>query len=355
MSKVTVGLGCELLKEDLDILNQYCDIKQMPWTNHERAATLSEDEIIEAYKNCDIAYFYVEPVTRRVIEELKANGLKLIGCGRGTPVNIDWQAAADNDLKIVYTPARNAHSVAEYTVGLLLALAKRIPMTYHALKNKEYLAGPKDDPLNVEVQDDVIWLFRDGRPNPRSSFPKGIDVFGRTVGILGLGGIGQIVAKSLIGIGMNVIAYDPYQKDEVFEKLGVKRYDDMLKMLPECDFVSVHLAVTDETRGSLSDDFFNAMKKGTYFINTARAAVIDQKALVNALNNGQVGFAAVDVMWEEPAPENHPFFSMDNVIVTPHFAGVSSDVKKWSSVMARDEIMHFVNNEPNELVWKRLK
>lgn len=355
MSKIKLGLGCELLPEHLKQIEEVCDIKLMPWTNHERAATLSEDEIIEAYKGCEIAYFYVEPVTRRVIEELKANGLKLIGCGRGTPVNIDWQAAHDNDLKIVYTPARNAHSVAEYTIGMLLALAKRIPMTYHALKNGEYLADEKEDPLDVEVKDDVIWLFRDGRPNPRSSFPKGIDIYDRTLGIVGLGSIGQLVARGCKGLGMNVLAYDPYQSDEVFNELGVKRYADMLEMLPECDFVSVHLSVTDETRASLSDEFFNSMKKGAYFINTARAAVVDQKALVKALQSGQVGFAAVDVMWEEPAPKNHPFFSMDNVIVTPHFAGVSSDVKKWSSVMARDEILNYVNNVPNKLVWKRLK
>ncbi len=355
MDKLTLGLGCELLPEHLEDLKQYYEIKQMPWTNHERAATLSEDEIIDAYKGCEVAYFYVEPVTRRVIEELKKDGLKLIGCGRGTPVNIDWQAAADNDLKIVYTPARNAHSVAEYTIGMLIALAKRIPMTYHALKNGEYLADAKEDPLDVEVQDDVIWLFRDGRPNPRSSFPKGIDIYGRTLGIMGLGSIGQLVARGCIGLGMNVLAYDPYQSDEVFKELGVKRFDDPLKMLPECDFVTVHLSVTDETRGSLSDEFFNAMKKGAYFINTARAAVVDQKALVKALESGQVGFAAVDVMWEEPAPANHPFFRMDNVVVTPHFAGVSSDVKKWSSVMARDEIINYAQGKPNKLVWKRLK
>ena len=126
-------------------------------------------------------------------------------------------------------------------------------------------------------------------------------------------------------------------------------------MLPKCDFVSVHLNVTDETKGMINDEWFDLMREDAYFINTARAAVVDQKALITALEEKKIAWAAVDVMWDEPAPKNHPLLHMDNVIVTPHMAGICADVKKWASEMIMEELVAYAKKEPNKRVWTRLK
>lgn len=349
MEKIKAAVSMELWPEQLKELESCCDVKILPWTATDILPT--EEEIIEECSGCEAVLFYTDPVTERVIRELKEKGLKLIGCGRATPNNIDTKTAKELGIPVIHAPGRNAHSVAEYTVGMMLDICKRISFTYHGLWSGRFLADEKDI-YDVPDKKDVIWRFKD-RENPRSSYPWGIDVYGRTVGIVGLGHIGQNVAKVCSGMGMKVAAYDPFQPQEIFDAVCAKKYEDPIRMLRSCDFVSVHLSVTPETKGMINDQWFNAMREDSYFINSSRAAVVDQRSLIEALENKKIAFAAVDVMWDEPAPKNHPFFTMDNVLLTPHMAGISTDSKKWASEMIVEDLLNYIWKQPLLRVWKR--
>ena len=351
MSKLKLALSAEVLPQHMQAIKEYCDVKILPWSGTDYLP--KEEEVISECAGYDIVFVYTDPVTQRCIDELAAKGLKLLGCGRATPNNVDWKAARDKNISLVYTPGRNGHAVAEYTVGLMLSICKRIAFTYHGLQDGRFLADEKD--INdIPPKKDVIWRFREGnREIPRSSYPWSIDVFQRTIGLVGLGAIGQNVAKICNGLGMKVIACDPFQKDEVFADCNAERVQDAMEMLPLCDFVSVHLNVTEQTYGMIDRTWFEAMREDAYFINTSRAAVVNQSDLIDALVNRQIAYAALDVMWDEPAPKNHPLLHMDNVLITPHMAGISSDVKKWASEMIMDEIVRFAQGKPNLRVWSR--
>lgn len=351
MKKWKLAVSMELWPEHKKELETYCEIKELPWTATDILP--SEEEIIEECLGYDIVLFYTDPVSGHVIETLAQNGLKLIGCGRATPRNIDAETARKYKIPILYAPGRNAHSVAEYTVGMLLGICKRIPFTYHGLQSGRFLKKAKDI-YDVPEKEDVIWRFPD-RENPRSSYPWGIDVYGRTIGIAGLGHIGLETARICRGMGMKVLAYDPFQPEKIFEEVSAERFENPLEMLPYCDFVSIHLSVTKDTREMIDETWFKAMRKDAYFINTSRAAVVKQAALIRALEDHEIAYAAVDVMWEEPAPENHPFLSMENVLLTPHMAGISTDSKKWASEMIKDDVLHFIKQEKLERQWHEEK
>ncbi|MDR2156597.1 MAG: hydroxyacid dehydrogenase [Clostridiales Family XIII bacterium] len=349
MQKIKAIVGTEILPEFLDRIKQYYDITFLPWLGTDKLPT--EDEIIRHCKGYEVVVVYTDRITERCIKALSQAGLKFLGCGRATPNNIDWKAAKEYGIPIIHTPGRNAHAVAEYTVGMLLALCKRIAFTYNALQDGRFLAEAKDI-YDIPKKDDVIWRFAE-KENPRSSFPWSIDVFGRTVGIVGLGAIGQNVAKICRGMGMQVLAYDPYQRDEAFAESEATKISDVFDMLPQCDFICVNLAPSPETYGLIDKKWFGAMRNDAYFINTSRASVVKQKDLIDALTHKVIAFAALDVMWEEPAPENHPLLHMDNVLITPHMAGISADVKKWASFMLADELLRYAEKKENIRIWKR--
>lgn len=125
-------------------------------------------------------------------------------------------------------------------------------------------------------------------------------------------------------------------------------------MLSECDILSIHLPVVDSTRGIVNKDWFSKMKKTAYVVNTARAAVIDQKDFVEALQNGTIAGAAVDVYWQEPVPATPPLLSMRNVVCTPHMAGLTTDVDGWSGEMMSQEVLAYLKGEERKYIWKRI-
>ena len=306
--------------------------------------------LLDAALGHEIVYVAGEVVTREMIAAWKESGLKLIGCGRGTPVNVDWKAVKEFGIPLVYTPGRNAESVAEYAFGLMIALIRRIGIDYHALKSGRFL-GESKDIYDVPFREDVVWRMPDNT-SPMLLYSGGFDLYGRTLGLIGFGAVGSKVARIAKGFGMEVKAYDPYCPKERIEEVGAKACG-LDETLSTADVVSVHLPVTPETRGLVDATWFSKMRPDAYFINTARAAVVDQKAMIEALDQKRIAGAAVDVMWEEPVPANHPMLAMDNVLITSHLAGMSVDVEKWQSEMIADEILRFCKGLPPKLVWTR--
>ena len=155
-----------------------------------------------------------------------------------------------------------------------------------------------------------------------------------------------------LSMGMKVLVYDPYMTAEKIEKDGAKKVElDM--MLSLADMVSVHLPVLPSTKGIVNKDWFFKMKSSAYLINTARAAVIDQKDFIEALMSRQIAGAAVDVYWQEPVPANHPLLKMRNVVCTPHMAGLTTDVDSWSGTMMGEEIIAYLEGKPRKYIWKQ--
>ncbi|MBQ9988221.1 MAG: hydroxyacid dehydrogenase [Clostridia bacterium] len=351
MAKIKAALSATILEPYMSQVQEALDITPVGLALGHRP---TEDELIEQCMGHEVVYISSEPVTRKALEAWKASGLKLLGCGRGTPVNVDWRAAHELGIPLVYTPGRNAESVAEYVFGLVLSLLRGITRNYHCIKNGGYLADPVDDVIRAaeeSKQTDVVWRFPDGR-TPMREFGGGYDLYDHTISIIGFGAIGSRVARIAHGFGMEVIAYDPYCPAEVMEKAGVESVS-LDAALSRGDIVSIHLPVNDQTRGIVDKTWFDRMKPEALFINSARASVVNQRDMIEALEQKKIAGAAVDVMWVEPCPANHPFFSMENVLVTTHLAGMSHDVEKWQSSMIADELLRYARGEAPQLVWKR--
>ena len=179
----------------------------------------------------------------------------------------------------------------------------------------------------------------------------GFELYGKKLGVAGYGAIGREVAVRAKAFGMEIHANDPYMPKEKIEEDGARAVD-LDTMLKESDIISIHLPVLPSTRAMVNKDWFSRMKPTAYVINTARAAVIDQKDFVEALQNKTIAGAAIDVYWQEPIPANHPLLKMRNVTLTPHMAGLTTDVDSWSGNMMGDEVIAYLSGKPGKYLWK---
>ena len=339
--KIKLALSSAVTEPYLSELKALCDITTVgrPALKGRKP---TEEELLAQCLGHEIVYISDEVVTARCIQAWQQSGMKLLGCGRGTPVNVDWRAVHQSGIPLVYTPGRNANSVSEFFFGLLIGLVRRIAADAHALRSGRYLGPAKENVLVLDPQQDVVWFMPDGS-SPMRDFGGGFELYGRTLGLIGFGAIGRRVGHTAKeGFGMKVKVYDPYCSAETIESCGCEKVS-LAEALSTSDVVSIHLPVNEETRGIVDASWFAQMKSTAVFVNTARAAVVDQKALIDAL----------DVMWQEPAPENHPLLHRDNVLITSHLAGMSCDVDRWQSEMIFDEIQRYAQGQPPLRVWTR--
>jgi D-3-phosphoglycerate dehydrogenase len=220
----------------------------------------------------------------------------VIGATRGDPTNVDVPAATERGVPVLHAPGRNADAVAELTVGLLFAAARHIV--------------PADDDVRAGE------TYRDGTI-PYQRF-RGWELNGRTAGIVGYGAIGRALAWRLEGLGMRVIAYDPYADDAMYS------LDDLLA---EADVVSMHAPVVPETMKMIGEKQFAQMKEGAIYLNAARAALHDVDALVDALQSGHLAGAGLDHFDGEVLAPDAPLAKLPNVVLTPHIGGASYNVE----------------------------
>lgn len=216
--------------------------------------------------------------------------------------NVDLDAATRNGTVVMNTPGGNTVSTAEHTFALMLALARQLPQGYAAMK-----AGRWDRKLFM-----------------------GVELRGKTLGLIGLGRIGQEVARRAQAFGMTVIAHDPYVSAS---EDGVSLVD-LDTVYAEADFISLHALITDETRGMINAASIAKMKDGVRIVNTARGALINDQDLADAIKSGKVAGAAVDVYATEPPPADHPLVGLDGVVHTPHLAASTTDAQITVAVEA---------------------
>ncbi len=320
----------QISSDQLERLGTKFDVVHTGWGK--TGYRLSEADIPGVLKNALVLLVGYEKISRCVIEN--SPDLKIIGCSRGNPLNVDLKAATDKNIPVIYTPGRNSIAAAEFTIGLMLSLARNIPRGFHLMKSGEYLGEAKKDTFSHNTNDDVIWTL-DG-DTPYLSL-RGFELHGRTLGLIGLGNVASNVAKLAKAFGMRVIAVSPPRDRDRAQKLQIDLVS-LETVLRDSDFISLHCKVTPETVGMINKQSFSLMKKDAYLINTARASIVDQRALVDALQNGQIAGAALDVFWDEPLPANHPILHMDNVVITPHIGGSTDEVPIRHSKMLVDDL-----------------
>jgi D-3-phosphoglycerate dehydrogenase len=212
--------------------------------------------------------------------------------------NVDVEAATRRGVMVVNAPQSNILSAAEHTMALLLALARNLPQANQALRSGAW---------------------------ERERF-QGVELHGKTLGVIGLGRVGTMVAQRALAFGMRIVSYDPYVSKERARQMGIELMPDLGALLVQADFVTIHLPRTPDTEGLLGERELALMKEGARLVNTARGGILDEAALERSLRQGHLGGAALDVFADEPVTE-HPLFGLDNVVVTPHLGAATAEAQ----------------------------
>jgi D-3-phosphoglycerate dehydrogenase len=247
--------------------------------------------------------------------------LEVIAVMRSEPVNVDLAAATERALPVIHTPGRNAESVADFTLGLTLAMLRSIAISHHAIVSGDITrADSRADQLGRVS--DVIWRPDDpAEPIPYIAY-KGRELSSQVIGVIGYGAVGRAVARRFHPLVREVIVVDPAVPESSVITAGFTPAD-LASMLPRADVVTVHARSASVIIG---EPEIARMRRGTYLINTARATVLDYEALVRALRAGHLRGAALDVYPEEPLPRTSPLLSAPGLTLTPHLAGATEEV-----------------------------
>lgn len=297
----------QLHKAGIELLESVAEV--------EVATGLEKDELIERIKDKDaILVRSATKVTSEVInagEKLKAIGRAGVGVD-----NIDLDAATKRGIVVVNSPTASSITVAEHTIGLMLSLARKIPFADRSLKSKKW---EKKRFLGVELR-------------------------GKTLGIIGVGRIGNEVAKKAKAFEMEIIAYDPYISEKPIKKFGIKVVN-LDTLFSESDFITLHVPLTEDTRHIIGKNAILKMKDGVRIVNCARGGIIDENALLEGLESGKIGGAALDVFENEP-PLESPLLENPKFIATPHLGASTLEAQRFASLIACEEVIKVLKNEP---------
>ena len=305
----------------LDELRALGEVVEEPWITGptEPIRLLGAEQLAErlADLEADVVICEADSVKGPVLDL----PLVAVGSTRGDPTNVDIPAATAKHIPVLRAPARNADAVAELAVGLLIACTRGI------------VVGDRD------VRTDQV--FSGGTiPNQRY---RAWEIAGRTIGLVGYGAVGRAAKWRFEGLGLRVLSADPYANDAT--------HHDLDEMLPECDIVSMHAAVTPETVGLMSAERLRRLPEGAVYLNTARASLHDLDALVAALEDGHVSAAGLDHFDGEVLPVGHPLIGMSNVVLTPHIGGATFDCEANHTRAMADGLAALLRGErPSNLV-----
>ncbi len=276
---------------------------------------LSQDELAEKISDYDALVVRSATQVDAAIFE-RAENLKVVGrAGIGLD-NVDVDAATRAGVLVVNAPQSNILSAAEHTMALLLAQARNIPQAHAALTSGSW--------------ERERW--------------QGVELHGKTLGIVGLGRVGTLVAQRANAFGMRLVAFDPYIAPNRAAQMGVTLVDTVVEVCRRSDFLTVHLPKTPETVGIISDAEFDVIRPGARVVNTARGGIIEEAALVRALESGKIAGAAVDVFDGEPVTE-HALFGMENVVVTPHLGASTAEAQDKAGLAIAEQVLLALQGE----------
>jgi D-3-phosphoglycerate dehydrogenase len=284
MTQAICEEGMDLLKKSAPGVDIYIADNQDP--NNYLDQMKDTDAIIVRVAKCDGNAINNSP------------NLKVIGRTGVGYDSVDVKTATARGIPVVITPGANSRSVAEHAIAMMLSLSKGL----------------------YEYQEEM----KKGNWEVRNSH-KAFEFEGKTVGILGMGAIGREVCRMAQGLGMHVLGYDPFLPGEKIEALGAKCFEDYEELLKEADFVTVHVPLTEQTKGMISMKQMKEMKKSAFVINCSRGGIVDEKDLYEALTAGTIAGAGLDVYTREPVDANNPLLTLENVVATPHSAAQTQE------------------------------
>ena len=277
--------------------------------------SVNAEDIVAVAKDADAVLVTYAKLTRDVLMQLtRCRAIGRFGLGVD---NIDLPTAKEKGIAVNYVPDYCIREVSDHAMALLLALIRKIP-----LSNKLVQSGRWEMPAVVPIR----------------------RIEGTVLGLIGFGHIPRLVAPKAQAFGMKVISYDPFAKPDVFKAAGVESVD-LDTLLKTSDYVSVHAPLLQATRGMLNAAAFGKMKKGAYVVNTARGPLIDEPALVAALDSGQVGGAGLDVVAAEPLAKDSPLLGRDNVIISPHTAFYSIEALNELQTKCATDVARVLSGE----------
>jgi D-3-phosphoglycerate dehydrogenase / 2-oxoglutarate reductase len=278
------------------------------------------DEIVGIVGDASIVVTQLAPFSAGIMDRLP--NLRLIAVSRGGPVNIDMAAARERKILVVNTPGRNASAVAEFTLGAILAETRLITKGHESLRRGEW----RGDLYRADL--------------------TGSELSEMTVGVVGYGHVGAKVVRILRAFGCKVLVCDPYVQLSVDDLKDGIEHVSLDRIIADSDVVTLHARVTEETRGFFGGEQFAAMKKGAYFVNTARGPLVDYAALTDALRSRHLRGAAIETFGVEPVPPDWELLTLDNVTLTPHIAGASVKTVKFAAEATAEEVRRFLAGEP---------
>jgi D-3-phosphoglycerate dehydrogenase len=278
------------------------------------------DAVVRFVDGAEILINHLAPINGAILDRLP--NLRLIAVSRGGPVNIDVAACKARDVKLVNTPGRNSSAVAEFTIAAILNETRLIRAGHEALRKGVW----RGDLYRFDIID--------------------AELSEMTVGLIGYGHIGTKVVKLLKPFGCRILVADPYVPLSAEDVADGVRAADLGALLEESDVVSLHARVTEETRGFLAAEQFARMKKGAYFINTARGPMVNYDDLYQALKSKHLRGAMLETFWLEPVPADAALLQLDNVTLTPHIAGASKTTVRIAARMIAEEIRRYAAGEP---------
>lgn len=250
--------------------------------------------------------------------------LRIVGVSRAGTENVNVAEATKRGILVFNVMGRNAHAVSDFAIGMMLAEARNIARAHYAIKSGQW--------RKTFVNNGYI-----------------PELHGKTIGLVGFGYIGHLVAKKLSGFDVNLLVYDPYAKKEDVEASG-GRLVALETLFQQADFVSLHARLTDQNKGMIDAQLLSQMKPTAYFINTSRAGLVDQGALAQALRNHKIMGAAIDVFPTEPIEANNPLLELDNVTLTTHIAGTTADALGNSPFLLAADIAGFLAGKGGKFI-----
>ena len=303
----------------IELLKKFCDVDY-----RDEVPPPSREELLNAVEDVDAIYCTLnEKIDEEVMD--KAGKLKVVGTMSVGVDHIDVDHATSKGIYVVHTPGVLTETVADHAWALLLATARRIVEADKSIRNGEWK---------------IPWA---------PTMLLGYDVYGKTLGVIGIGRIGSAVARRAKGFNMKVLYYDIVRREDLERELGIK-YAELDELLRESDFVTLHVPLTPETKGLIKERELKLMKRTAILVNTSRGAVVDQKALTRALQEGWIAGAGLDVFEKEPISVDDPLLKLDNVVLTPHIGSASHDTRnKMAEYVAEGIIKVLKGEKPDNL------
>lgn len=315
MSKPKVVVTRRIPKPGIERVNEECDVQQ--WDSEE---PIPREKLLEWVEGIDGLYcLLTEKIDDELLDAAGPN-LKVVSTMSVGYDHVDVAVCLKRGVAVGNTPGVLTDTTADFAMTLLLTTARRVPESIDAIRAGEWTTWKPE------------WM-------------AGLDVSGSTVGIVGLGRIGATVARRLSGFDCRILYYDVAPIPDVAEPLGAE-FVDMDTLLAESDFITVHTQLNDSTYHMFDAEAFDKMKDSAIFVNTSRGGVVDQDALYDALVEGKIRAAGLDVTIPEPLPPDHPLMKLPNAVVAPHIASASVETRAKMSLIAAENLIAGVKGEP---------